>query len=116
MDTGGKKSGGGDVFKLVTQPHKPPMESHVTTHRVTSRVHSFVVFLSSSLEEKKNRQGAITIGSCRASTHSGGLPFFFPFRHKYLVACYLCLEIICMEIHLHQGCETKKKKQNNNNK
>lgn len=58
-------------------------KNNVTTHRVTSQtftVLSFFVF------ELGNRQGAITIGSCRASTHSaGGLPlsFFFLFRHKY---------------------------------
>jgi hypothetical protein len=85
-------------------------KNNVTTHRVTSQtftVLSFFVF------ELGNRQGAITIGSCRASTHSGGCLFLSFF---YFVINIFGGLLSLSGNHLHGNpspsagiCETKKK-------
>jgi hypothetical protein len=99
-------------FKLVTQPRRGRCgkKNNVTTHRVTSQtftVLSFFVF------ELGNRQGAITIGSCRASTHSGGCLFLSFF---YFVINIFGGLLSLSGNHLHGNpspsagiCETKKK-------
>ncbi len=98
-------------FKLVTQPRRGRCRKKQCNNSPSHEpnVHSFVVF-------------CLRVGKPTGSHHHRlvsrfnalwGLPlffFFFLFRHKYLVACYLCLEIICMEIHLHQQGYVKQKR------